>query len=81
MSLTNYISQSIIGSIIFFPYALGLAPHLNIAFSLAVGVIVMLLQIKFCQYWLKSNKQGPLENIWKQMTWIFSKKKSSTVIA
>ena len=25
MSLTNYISQSIIGSLIFFPYALGLA--------------------------------------------------------
>lgn len=26
MSLTNYVSQSVIGSLIFFPYALGLAP-------------------------------------------------------
>ena len=38
MSLTNYISQSIIGSLIFFPYALGLASTLGIAWSFVVGL-------------------------------------------
>ena len=80
MSLTNYISQSLIGSIIFFPYAFGLAPYLGVAVSLLIGVVVMLLQIKASQIWLKSYKQGPLENIWKQLTWI-NKKQSSVAVA
>ncbi len=70
MSLTNYISQSIIGSLIFFPYALGLASTLGIAWSFIVGLIVMFAQIRFCCWWLKKHKQGPLEFIWHRITWL-----------
>ena len=35
MSLTNYVSQSVIGSLIFFPYALGLAPYCGYLTSFA----------------------------------------------
>lgn len=70
MSLTNYVSQSIIGSLIFFPYALGLASVLNVCMSLITGIIVMLLQIYFCRIWLRSHKQGPLESLWHRLTWI-----------
>ena len=80
MSLTNYISQSVIGSIIFFPYAFGLAKDLNIAWSLVIGIGVMLLQIRFCIWWLKTHKQGPLEKIWKQGTWLRSNKESKTQV-
>lgn len=69
MSLTNYISQSIIGSLIFFPYALGLASTLGIAWSFMVGLVVMVAQIWFCRLWLKTHKQGPLESIWHRLTW------------
>ena len=31
MSLTNYVSQSVIGSLIFFPYALGMAPYCGLS--------------------------------------------------
>ncbi len=74
MSLTNYVSQSVIGSLIFFPYALGLAPHLGIAWSFVVGLGVMLLQIAFCKWWLKTHRQGPLESLWHKLTWIGSGK-------
>lgn len=70
MSLTNYVSQSIIGSLIFFPYALGLASSLGIAWSFVVGLIVMLAQIWFCKWWLSSHKQGPLEALWHKLTWL-----------
>lgn len=73
MSLTNYISQSIIGSIIFFPCFLGLADTLGVALSFLVGIVVMLLQILFCQWWIKKYKQGPLEKIWYKGTWLFRK--------
>lgn len=70
MSLTNYISQSIIGSIIFFPYALGLASSIGIAWSFVVGLAVMCAQIAFCKYWLKNHKQGMLESLWHRLTWL-----------
>ena len=70
MSLTNYISQSIIGSLIFFPYALGLASTLGIAWSFVLGLVVMVAQIQFCKWWLSSHKQGPLEQLWHKLTWI-----------
>lgn len=70
MSLTNYISQSIIGSLIFFPYAFGLASVIGIAWSLVIGIMVMLLQIMFCKCWLSHHKLGPLEYIWHKLTWI-----------
>lgn len=70
MSLTNYVSQSIIGSFIFFPYALGLASSLGIAWSFVIGLVVMFLQIWLCKWWLNSHKQGPLEWIWHKLTWL-----------
>lgn len=70
MSLTNYVSQSIVGSLIFFPYALGLASTLGIAWSFVVGLGVMSVQIWFCRLWLKTHKQGPLEAIWHRITWL-----------
>ena len=70
MSLTNYIGQSIIGSIIFFPYAFGLADTLGIAWSLVAGIFIMLAQIWFSKYWLTRHKLGPLENIWHRLTWL-----------
>ena len=70
MSLTNYISQSIIGSLIFFPYALGLASTLGIAWSFVVGLGVMSAQIWFCRRWLRTHRQGPLEAVWHRLTWL-----------
>lgn len=70
MSPTNYISQSIIGSIIFFPYAFGLAAHIGIAWSFVTGLAVMLAQIVFCKIWLTNHKQGILEGLWHKLTWL-----------
>lgn len=70
MSLTNYVSQSIAGAIIYFPFGLYLAPYCGYAVSLLVGFALFLLQVSFCKWWLKSHKQGPLESIWHKLTWI-----------
>lgn len=73
MSLTNYISQSIAGAIIYFPFGLYLAPYCGYTLSLIIGFIFFLLQVRFCKWWLKSHKQGPLESIWHKLTWINAK--------
>ena len=73
MSLTNYISQSIIGAIIYFPFGLYLAPYCGFTVSLLIGFLIFLLQVKFCKWWLAKHKQGPLEAIWHKWTWLGKK--------
>lgn len=74
MSLTNYITQSIGGALIYFPFGLYLAPYCGYTASLLIGIVFFLLQVQFCTWWLKSHKQGPLEYVWHKWTWLNSKK-------
>ena len=74
MSLTNYIAQSIFGAFIYFPIGLYLAPYCGYTLSLLIGIIIFLIQLKLCRYWLKDHKQGPLEALWHKLTWIGHKK-------
>ena len=70
MSLTNYITQSIIGALIYFPFGLYLAPYCGYIVSLLIGIFTFFLQVRFCKWWLAGHKQGPLERIWHQWTWL-----------
>lgn len=70
MSLTNYITQSILGALIYFPFGLYLAPYCGYTVSLLIGIAVFMLQVRFCKWWLRRHKQGPLESIWHKWTWI-----------
>ena len=69
MSLTNYITQSIIGA--FFFYHWGLHLHVCDTLSVAIGISILALQILFCRWWMSRHKHGPLEYIWKKLTWIY----------
>lgn len=71
MSLTNYITQSITGALIYFPFGLYLAPYCGYTLSLLIGFFVFLLQVQFSKWWLKRHKQGPLESIWHKWTWMY----------
>ena len=70
MSLTNYVSQSIIGAIIYFPFGLYLAPYCGYTVSLLIGMATIFSQVQFCKWWFKSHKQGPLEGLWHKWTWL-----------
>ena len=57
MSLTNYIAQSIMGAIIYFPFGLYLAPYCGYTISLLIGFALFLLQVSFCKCgWQATNK-------------------------
>lgn len=70
MSLTNYVMQSIVGSFIYYGYGLGLYQYTGASYSVVVGLLLCMLQIFFCRWWMKSHTQGPLEGIWHRATWI-----------
>ncbi len=70
MSLTNYVSQSLIGALIYFPVGLYLAPYCGCAISLLIALVVFAVQVHFSIWWLGHHKQGPLEGLWHKWTWI-----------
>lgn len=70
MSLTNYILQSIVGCFIYYRYGLGLVEYTGATYSLLIGIVLFLLQLYFCKWWLSKHRQGPLEYLWSKATWI-----------
>lgn len=70
MSLTNYIMQSVMGSMLFYGWGFALHQHLGVTPSFLVGVGLFVLQFLFCRWWMSCHKQGPLEGLWKKATWI-----------
>ena len=68
MSLTIYISQSVVNSLIFGPWGLGLFQDLQTwqVFILAFGIWLLLSY--FAAQWLKRFEQGPLEKLVSSLT-------------
>ncbi|HQO49176.1 MAG TPA: DUF418 domain-containing protein [Bacteroidales bacterium] len=70
MSLSNYILQSIMGSIIYYGFGLGLYRYTGATYSLLIGIALAVLQGLFSKWWMKHHAQGPLETLWHKATWI-----------
>lgn len=68
MSLTNYVTQSIIGSFLFYHWGLHLVWCDTWSELLCLGVL--LLQVAFCTWWMARHKRGPLEGIWHRLTYL-----------
>jgi uncharacterized protein len=68
MSLTIYISQSVITSLIFGPWGLGLFQDLQTWQVLVLAFAIWLLLSYLAALWLKRFKQGPLESLMSDMT-------------
>lgn len=69
MALTNYIGQSVIATTLFYGYGLGLFGTLGPAALLFIAGVIFLLQILFSQWWLQLFKMGPLEWLWRVLSY------------
>ena len=70
MSLTNYLLQSIIGSYIFCGYGLGGYYKLGTTYAILVGLAMIVGQYLFCRLWFINHTRGPLEGLWRKLTWL-----------
>lgn len=70
MSLTNYILQSIIGVSLFYGFGLGLYRYTGATVCLLIALGIFTLQLLFSRWWLGRHRQGPLEWVWKKLTWL-----------
>ncbi len=70
MSLTNYITQSIFGAMLFYNWGFALFDDLGTTASALVGVLFFLVQFALCRRWMAHHDHGPLEYLWKRATWL-----------
>ncbi len=70
MSLTNYLLQSMICSIIFTGYGLGLAGKIKPFTGILLSAIIFAAQILLSKIWLAFFRFGPAEWLWRSATYL-----------
>jgi uncharacterized protein len=70
MALTNYLTQSIVCTLIFYGYGLGLFGQVGMAAGIGLTFVIYLLQIPISHWWMKRFKYGPVEWLWRSLTYL-----------
>ncbi|MFC4403030.1 DUF418 domain-containing protein [Gracilibacillus xinjiangensis] len=75
LSLTNYIMQSVIFTLIFYGYGLGLFAKIGIWLAALMGIVICTGQVLLSNWYMNHFKQGPLERIMRMFVyWNFKSK-------
>lgn len=69
MSLTIYLMQSVIQSILFYGFGFGLYGKLSLLQLFYIALAIYAIQLVFSMIWFKYFKQGPVEALWKSVTY------------
>ena len=70
MALSNYISQSVICTLIFYGHGFGLFEQVGRLGQLAIVVAIWVLQLLWSPWWLARFRFGPLEWLWRSLTYM-----------
>lgn len=69
MALTNYLSQSVIFSVMFYGFGFGLFGRLGSAITACLGIVVYAGQLAASYVWLRHYRFGPAEWLWRSLTY------------
>jgi uncharacterized protein len=66
MSLTTYITQSVVATLIFYSYGFGLYGKADLLAGTWIAIGVFAVQVIFAELWLSKFRMGPLEWLWRK---------------
>lgn len=69
MALTNYLLHSIIGTLIFYSYGLGLYMQFGPAITTLICILLYSLLAMLSKFWLTRFRYGPAEWFWRKLTY------------
>ncbi|MFV0419359.1 MAG: DUF418 domain-containing protein [Dysgonomonas sp.] len=69
MSVTNYMVQGFIGVPLFYGFGLNLAVELSFMQCMLVGLAIYTVQLLYSNWWMKRYYYGPVEWLWRTLTW------------
>jgi uncharacterized protein len=62
--------QSIICTLIFYSYGLGLFGKVGPAVGILLTIVIYLIQIPISHWWMKRFRYGPAEWLWRSLTYL-----------
>jgi len=76
MALTNYLLQTFFYLLVFFHWTNGLKLFARVSLfeTYLLAISFFFLQVLFSRWWMKSHEQGPLESLWKKLSYRFFKR-------
>jgi len=69
MAFSNYILMSLIGTFIFYGHGLGLFGKAERTYQVLIMIAIWLIVVAFSMLWLKHFRFGPLEWLWRSLTY------------
>jgi len=69
MSMTVYLTQSIIATGIFYSFGLGLYGQVDLLTGTLIAIGIFVVQLIFAELWFSKFKRGPIEMIWRRWTY------------
>lgn len=69
MALTNYLTHSLVGGFVAFGWGLGLMGKLDLDALYIWGIALYAAQVVLSHLWLRRFRQGPVEALWRRMTY------------
>lgn len=69
MALTNYLTQSLVMTSVFYGYGLGLYGQLPFYASLSIALSLACAQVPLSRWWLSRHAMGPMEWVWRRHTY------------
>ena len=70
MALTNYLSQSVVCTLVFYGYGLGHFEQLPRLWQIPFVLALFSLQVAFSHWWLSRFRFGPMEWLWRAATYL-----------
>ena len=70
MALTVYLTQTIAFTVLFYGYGFGAAFRMGPAAVTAAALVIFLMQIVGCHWWLRHFRYGPVEWLWRSLTYL-----------
>jgi len=69
MGLTTYLGQTVFGLLLFYGVGLGMLGKLGVAVAVGAAIAFYILQILLAQAWMARFKMGPVEWLWRSLTY------------
>ena len=69
MALTNYLLQTALAISLFYGVGFNFAGKLGFTVIILIALLIYSLQVVFSMWWLKSHSFGPMEWLWRQLTY------------
>ncbi|KAB2337171.1 DUF418 domain-containing protein [Cytobacillus depressus] len=69
LSMSNYLFQSTISTLIFYHYGLGLYGKVSVLTGTIMVIVIYIFQVIISRYWLRHYYYGPVEWLWRSFTY------------